>query len=475
MSSFSVLAGPHGPGPALVVAGREVSWAELAETVEQVVSDLESAHVDPATPIALVGHSDLDTLVRLYALFHRRTPVVLLHPRSPEAEHRGFLEDCGNPSHWRAEEPLPDGGAEVTGWSRAQMEQPIEDDEAPMVVVRTSGSSGGPKGVVLSRRAMWAAAQASAENLGWQSDDRWLLSLPVAHVGGLSIVTRCLLARRTVVLEPDTRFDARQVAKVLEHRRVTLASLVPTTLRRLLNLEGWDLPSHVRALLVGGAPADPELLRRAAERSWPVLTTYGCTEAASQIATQRPGTLPNPEEGCGPPLPGTEVRIEDGAIEVRGPTLFSGYLPPRDSTFGPDGYFRTGDLGHLDDAGRLHVLGRRDAVILSGGENVHPLEVEAVLAGLKGVSEAVVWGVDDSEWGQVVAAVLKVEEWRPGPEGVLEPIDGEHLRTAIRDRLAPHQRPRHLVLVSDLPRTPVGKVDRRVLVEWASPRLERGT
>jgi len=415
---------------ALVVEGREISFAELAARVERI----------PAPRPVLVGHADLDTLTRLYALIERGRPAVLVHPRWTAGERARFLAACGEI------EPDPS----------------LPDDERPLAVVPTSGTSGEPKGVVLSRRAFAAAAAASAANLGWRDDDRWLLNLPIAHVGGLSVITRCLLARRPMVVHPSPHFDAAEVAALARRRRVTLMSLVPTALRRLLESE-LAPPARLRAVLVGGAAASPALLASAAGSGWPVLATYGLTEACSQVATAPYGTRYGAETGCGPPLPGVEVRIRDGVIEVRGPQLMSGYLPPGGEPFTADGWLMTGDLGRLDDAGRLHVAGRRDAVIVSGGENVHAEEVERVLEEHPAIDAACVFGVADDEWGEVVAAALAARE---------PPSDGE-LERHLRERLAPFKVPRRIAYLPELARLPSGKVDRREAAGQARPGLRR--
>lgn len=490
--ALSVLAaardlGAGGP-PALVVAGEPMPWGELATRVREALTRLEAddrglgAGAPP--PRVLVGDSRLETLVWIYALLHRGTPMVLLHPRHPREDHDRFLARCGwrrRPASGRGggDEPWPVAlettlsettSSETTLSEAASSETASERDPlarwrrdeggCPVVILRTSGSAGGPKGVVLTHDALLASASASAENLGWQPDDRWLLTLPLAHVGGFSILVRCLVARRTVVVEPMERFDPERVAALLEARSITLLSLVPTTLARLLDRPDAGPPPGLRAVLLGGAATPPGLLRRAALAGWPVLTTYGCTEAGSQIATTRPGSPPDPAQGSGPPLPTFEVRlvdgegkeIDEGVIAIHGPALMAGYLPPCDEVFNPEGFFLTGDLGRFDAAGNLHVLGRRDEVIISGGENVHPNEVEALLAECPMVTEACVVGVADPRWGQTVAAAL-----------VARPVEGDPgamLDSWAREHLAPHQRPRRLIWLDALPRNATGKIDR---------------
>ncbi|MEE8524833.1 MAG: AMP-binding protein [Thermoanaerobaculia bacterium] len=443
---------------ALVVDGEVFSYPELAVEVGRTIAWLRHRGVDRSTPrAAMAGSNSKPSLVLLLALVELGVPVLLIHPRSTAAERRRQLAETGTEIFLEPPEPgsLPAAAGRESGPGTV-------DVDRPLAIVRTSGTAGRPKYVVLSRRAFIAAAEASAANLGWRTGDRWLLSLPIAHVGGLSIVTRCLLARRTVVVETASRFDAAAITAVIVDRRVTLVSLVPTMLRRLLDLEGWRSPAHLRALLVGGAAASSELLARAADRRLPVLTTYGLTEACSQVATQRDGTVQRGELGCGRPVAGMEIRLRDGAIEIRGACLMDGYLgSEKESPFTADGWLRTGDLGEIDGAGNLHVLGRSDGVIVTGGENVHPLEVEQVLEDHPAITSACVFGVADDEWGQVVAAAL----------AATEPLRDGELISFLTPRLAAFKRPRRIAYLDDLPRRSAGKLDRALAVRQAMSLL----
>ena len=323
-------------------------------------------------------------------------------------------------------------------------------------ILYTSGTTGRARGAVLTRGALVASAQASSVNLGWQDDDCWLLAMPLARVGGLSIVTRCLAARRTVALEPA--FDAARLPQWLEDHRVTLLSLVPTMLAQVLDTHpDWRPPAHLRVLLLGGAVASPHLLEGAARHGVPIVITYGCTETCSQVvATPYGRRFDAAACGAGRPLPGAQIRVDGGHILVRGPMLMAGYLdePPLE----PDSWFDTGDLGEFDVDGFLHIQARRADLIVSGGENVYPAEVERVLEGCPGVQAAGVFGLADETWGQVVAAALVTGSPAPGDDELID-----YLAT----RLAPHKRPRWIGLVQSLPATPAGKLDRTALATLA--------
>lgn len=444
---------------ALVAGGRARTYAELADRVRAGVAWLRARGLDDAPLVALRGAPEPAAIEMLHALVALGVPVLMLHPRLTAPEEATILA---------AAEPA---GVVDGGWALEEAPSPPVDpgDDPPpppddgrtLAILQTSGSTGRPRGVVLSRAAFVASARASAANLGWQDDDRWLLRLPIAHVGGLSILTRCLLARRAVVLAADA--DAASLLATLRRARVTIVSLVPTLLARLLDLPDAPPPPSLRAVLLGGAPASADLLVRAADAGWPVLTTYGLTEACSQVTTQAAGTVNRGELGAGPPLPGMEVRIApDGEIQVRGPSLLSGYFPPGDhpDPRTPDGWLRTGDAGRLDPAGNLHVAGRRADRIITGGENVDPVEVEQALERRPGIRQACVFGVPDDEWGEVVCAAL-----------VADAGDAARALEAAAGELAPFKRPRRFALLGALPLTRSGKVDRAAVAREAGPRL----
>jgi len=422
------------------------SFAELAVHTHAVVRAWErycaARDLDPTrAPYFLVAEPGLGTITGIYAAFEIGATCVLLHHRATPAEHAGQIALCDE----------LDAGADLHGGR---------------VVLFTSGSVGQSKGVVLPHSAFAASASASAANLGWRDDDRWLCCLPLAHVGGLSILVRCLAARRTAVLDAAASFDPARVAKCIELERITLVSLVPTMLVRLLDA-GWTPPSHLRAVLLGGAAATPALLGRAAERGVPVLATYGMTETCAQVATQPYGTAPATDGRVvrvGPPLPGAELRIRDGRIQVRGPMLFERYLGAP-TPIDRDGWFDTGDCGELDPGGALHVLGRADDTIITGGENVHPGEIEPAIAAHPAIAAACVFGIDDETWGQIIGAAVLCREQRE-PEALAEDLAG-----FLAARLPAHKRPRRLAVLSALATGVTEKLDRRRIAQAAAGHL----
>jgi O-succinylbenzoic acid--CoA ligase len=320
------------------------------------------------------------------------------------------------------------------------------DPEAIHSIIHTSGTSGRPRAVELSYANHHASARASAEHLGVADDDRWLGVLPLFHVGGLAVLLRSAIYATTAVLHE--RFDPVRVRDALGGGEVTLASLVPTMLARV-RTAGLERGSPaLRAILLGGGSLPGELLDWALSAGLPVSPTYGMTETASQVVTAAPG------ERAGLPLPGVELSTgDDGEIRVRGPMVARGAL-------GADGWLHTGDRGHIDAQGRLHVDGRLKEIIVSGGENVAPLEVEEALLSHPAVADAGVAGLPDPEWGEAITAFVVLSG----------PATGEELRDWARQRLAPHKVPKRVERVAELPRNAAGKLLRDQLGESAAGR-----
>jgi O-succinylbenzoic acid--CoA ligase len=324
-------------------------------------------------------------------------------------------------------------------------------------IIFTSGTTGRPKGARLTLGQHAWNAFGSLLRLGHATDDTWLLCMPLYHVGGQAILLRAALGGHPIV--HTRRFVASEVAGLMASGRITMVSLVPTMLHRVLDVHPGPFSPRLRAVLVGGAACPPALAQAARARGLPVALTYGMTETGSQMATEEPG---QDSGGVGRPLFGVELRIADpdadgvGEIRVRGPQVTSGYWDDPEATrqaFDADGWFRTGDLGWIDADGVLHVLDRRTDLVVSGGENVYPAEVEAVLAQHPAVREAAVRGVPDEEWGQLVAAWVVLAD----------DVSWDELAGFCRERLASYKVPRRWFRSTSLPRTATGKLQRRLL------------
>ncbi len=406
-------------------------------------------------PVLLPMRPNLDSVLWLYAAAASGTPFVPLSARATRCERIAVQALTG------ACELPASADADTAPFCEMRI-----DPEQDFVLVPTSGSSGDPKIVVLSRRAVLASAAASVANLGLDADERWFLCMPLTHVGGLAIVVRMLAARGTVVL-----FDAgdrgllastRELAARIREQRASLVSLVPTLLDRLLR-EGFRPPASLRAVLLGGAGCSPELAECAWNAGIPLLTSYGLTETGSQITALRYGQryerIARRDErvSSGQPLPGVEIKIVDGRIAVKTPALLTRYFGASLPAIDADGWFLTADRGFIDQRGELFVLGRTDLMLVTGAENVDPEEVERALRQLPEVQTACVFGLPCAEFGQRVAAAIVLN---PGI-ATLEP----RLRAAaLRSRLAPalsrSKIPRSFIFATELALTATGKLDR---------------
>ncbi len=423
--------------PFLVTPDRTFSYSRVEQMVRRVAGGL-APRIRRGQLVGVAASSDVGTVVTMLAVPRAGGILVPINARLT----RGEVDDLCD----RLDVGLLVGDpAELDG-------PPVEATGAgpddPYAVVPTSGTTGHPKGVVLTRRNLTAAADASAAFLNLRRGDRWLCVLPLHHVGGLSILIRSAHVGGTVVLEPE--FESRRVATLLHE--VRFASLVPTMLTRILEHVGGPFPG-LSTVLVGGGPLPPGLLDEARAAGIPAVPTYGATETAAQIATGRPG------EATVRPLPSVDLRIIDqngvslergavGEIAVDGPMISPGYRGAQ-ARSGP---YRTGDLGILDQEGNLTVLGRVDDMVVTGGENVYPVEVERVLLAHPAVSDAAVWGADDPRWGATLHAAV-----------VVDGIDEDALRVWARARLAGYKVPKVWHLVDSVARSAMGKVDRRAL------------
>jgi o-succinylbenzoate---CoA ligase len=391
-------------------------YAELHDAARRVARRLAARGIGPGDRVATTLPPGLAFAELLHALPAVGAVLVPLNPADP-VHVDAALTVAG---------PVDGDEADV------RLRDTVDPDEIH-TVIHTSGTSGRPKAVELTYGNHHASALASAENLGSAEDDRWLGVLPVFHVGGLAVLLRCAIYGTAAVLHE--RFDAGAVRAALEAGEVTLASLVPTMLARL-RAAGLESTPRLRAALLGGGPIPPELLDWALATGLPVCPTYGMTETASQIVTARPG------ERSGRPLPGVELRIgDDGEILVRGPMVSGGALAA-------DGWLHTGDSGRIDELGRLHVDGRLKEMIVTGGENVAPVEVEEALLAHPAVADAGVTGLADPEWGEAITAFV-VTHGSVSPAALLD---------WCRDRLAAHKVPKRIVMVPALPRNAAGKL-----------------
>jgi o-succinylbenzoate---CoA ligase len=476
------------PGRVALVSG-DVRWtfAELDQRVDDVARRLAAAGVQAGDRVATLLRNGTAPVLLLHSLARLGAVLVPLNIRLAPAELAWQLETCGA-SYLVYESALHGAAQDGTG-RRALTLVAVEtltaggdhrlsealshvtplrrhvDLTALQSIVYTSGTTGQPKGAMLTYGNHWWNAVGSALNLGLQPDDRLLASLPLFHVGGMAVLWRSVLYGCTAVVHE--RFDPAAMNAAIDDEGVTIVSVVAAMLQRMLDQRGdRTYPPALRCVLLGGGPAPRPLLEACAARRIPVVQTYGLTETASQAATLAPEDALRKLGSAGKPLFHLELRIdcagrpatpnETGEILVRGPSVSPGYYgddqarPPTSAD-----WLRTGDLGWLDDDGYLYVADRRDDLIISGGENVYPAEVEAVLLAHPAVAEAGVTGLDDPQWGAVPVAAVVL---RPG----VAVTEGE-LLAFCAGRLARYKVPVAIAFRTELPRTASGKLQRRRL------------
>ena len=472
-------ASERGSHPALISAEGTLSYAELDDAARSLAAKLHGLGIATGDRVAVLLENDPLYVVLIHALVALGAVLVPLNVRLTPRELRELLVDAeprlllhGTSLASVAAESVRDlrgirtlPAPALHTLSEKPVALPVQLRlDADQAILFTSGTSGRPKGVRLGLAQHLASAAGSAERLGIEHEDRWLACMPLYHIGGLAIVLRSALYGISVVLHSD--FDARAVLHSLQHDRISAVSLVPTMLARLLDASGdAQFPASLRFVLLGGGPIPTDLVLRARRARVPVAASYGLTEAASQVATLAPAEDEAHVGSVGQALPGVELRIVDengrdqpaevaGEICVRAAQVMSGYLnlPEQTTRTLEAGWLHTGDIGTLSTEGYLTLLDRRSDLIVSGGENVSPAEVEAVLLCHPDVAAAAVVGRSDPSWGQVVHAFVVPRAARVAST--------EELIAHCRSRLAGFKLPRVIELVTSLPQTKPGRLRR---------------
>lgn len=470
-------AGARPDAPAVIIHGEATTYRALDAAVTDCCGRLSGIGIAEGSRLAVLLPSCADYVVIVHAALRSGITLVCLNTRLtvPElayqcdlAEVTAILCDPTTEAMARSlasgrlvlsvDTPLSDDVIAFAACPIAAFEPVAFDLDRPQGILFTSGTSGVPKGVVLTVGNHFYSAIASTFRIGMLPSDRWLCVLPLFHAGGLAILLRSALYGTAVILHE--RFDVAIVAESLARDRATLISLVPTQLYRLLQA-GAAFPPTLRLILLGGAAATREVILKARALQLPLAITYGLTEAASQVATLPPDANPPKLGSVGKPLAFMSVRVVDaegqyqpvgeyGEIVIAGAMVAHGYVgkPPF------EGVFHTGDIGMIDQDGDLWIIQRRTDLILTGGENVYPVEVEMALRRHGSVADALVVGLLDAEWGQQVAALIIPADPSTFSEDVLLGF--------LRRILAGYKIPRRFKIIDALPMTASGKPDRRV-------------
>jgi len=410
--------------PALVFGSRTLTSTELRDAAARRAGGMSELGVRAGSVVALAGDPCIDWLVSFHAV-GRLGAVAAPLPAGVEGAQRARLLALLKPDY------VVDAGSASDGEPHPSVGHRLDDER---LRVMTSGTGGAPRVISLTAGQLAFSAAGSAMRLGHHLDDRWLCCLPQNHVGGLSVHMRCALNGTTAVLHDG--FDPARVNDEIDAGTVTMVSLVPEMLSRLLDARsGRRFPYSLRVILLGGAAAPKALISRCRAIAAPVALTWGMTEAGSQVATRLPGDL---REGGLPPLPFTSVTSGRGRLTVAGPTV--------------GGAFSTSDHGAVDQDGNVEIAGRIDDVIISGGENIDPAEVEAALFAIDDVEDCIVFGIPSERWGhRPVALAIPVEGRVPSAES---------LKERLGLALEPFKRPDRIVWVDKIPCAQLGKPSR---------------
>lgn len=461
-----------------IIGTEQLTYNELHERTISLARRLASLGVTKGDHVALLVKNTIDSVVMIHALQYLGSVMVLLNTRLTIHEMKWQIEDANVKTIILEDEFLKlvksieiDQTIHCKSFSEVLRLKPREvkfqsefclDDVH--TIMYTSGTTGKPKGVMLTYGNHWWSAVGSSLNLGLDVRDRWLCCLPIFHVGGLSILMRSVFYGITTVLEDG--FNPSKINEVIVKNQVTIISVVSAMLTQMIETlpTPKSYPSFLRCVLLGGGPAPKPLLEKCRDFSIPVFQTYGMTETASQIVTLSPEYMLRKLGSAGKPLFPSQLKIinenqhDVGEIVVKGPNVTKGYYNRKEETHETikDGWLFTGDLGYLDDDGFLYVVDRRSDLIISGGENVYPAEVESVLLGHPLVLEAGVVGIEDEKWGQVPAAFIKVEEH----------ISEEEILHFCIEKLARYKVPKKVYFINTLPRNASNKLLRRKLLEF---------
>ncbi len=467
---------------ALLSSGVWLTWRELYELVQDTAEKLSGLGICPGMRVALLLGNSQEFVVILHALGQMGATVVPLNLRLTPAELSWQINDIKAELLVYAE-----GQHELANAIRTEIICPIlvitELNDKPKTtfspqkyfelntvhsIIYSSGTTGKPKGVLLTYGNHFWNAIASVLNLGHQHNDCWLAVLPLFHVGGMSILLRSVVYGIPTIVHES--FDPTAVNRTIDEDGVTIISVVANILQRMLDERGdKPYPPTLRCVLAGGGPVPKPLLERCAALNIPVTQTYGMSETASQAVTLAPEDAMRKLGSAGKVLYPSELRVENegqtvkvcevGEILIRGPIVTPGYAgrPEETDRALQDGWLHTGDLGKLDVEGYLYIVDRRTDLIISGGENIYPAEVEAVLLAHPQIEEAGVIGLQDERWGQIVVAGVKLR-----PNSYL--TEKEIIEWCVT-RLAKYKVPKQVKFLESLPRNAAGKLVRRQLRE----------
>ncbi|WP_193065454.1 o-succinylbenzoate--CoA ligase [Oceanobacillus oncorhynchi] len=451
--------------------GTTVTFSQLAENSREKARKLAAADVTKGDHVAVLSGNSIEMIETIHACSYLGAVAVLLNMRLTAFERKQQMEDAEvTLLVAEAEEEALTEIKQLTFEKLNQLKasshmQLLEEIELSDVftMMYTSGTSGFPKAVQHTYENHWWSATSSSLNFGKHNDDKWLIPLPLFHVSGLSTMLKGIIYGMPIYLLE--KFDVEDVHDAIMNKEVTIASVVTVMLQRLVSYLGESsYPESFRCMLLGGGPAPESLLQQTKAKQIPVFQSYGMTETASQIVTLSPRDALRKVGSAGKPLFPAQLKIrgqqanEVGEILVKGPMVTPGYYnrPEANEKSFLNGWLATGDVGYLDEEGFLYVVDRRSDLIISGGENIYPSEIENILLQIEGIREAGVTGLTDKEWGEIPVAFVVTDKM----------ITKEEILSFLKDKLARYKHPKEIHFMDQLPRNAANKLVRQALKNY---------
>lgn len=456
---------------AIISFERNITYSDLNNLVNQTAATLsEKYKIIEGTHIGILSDNNPDFIVLLLALWKLNAVPIPLNIRLLDTELLRLIEHSESIFvfvHKNFQDRLIDFPNKFI-FPVEILDKDIEintknsDDNSPALIMYTSGSTGMPKGVSLTHSNLLSSAEFTVDFVNQTSNDKWLASLPFYHIGGLQVIIRAILKCSSIIISKSLNIES--IIETLVEHKPTLASFVTTTLRRIVELQIEPNP-EMRFLFLGGGPIDTGLINKASELGWNIIKTYGSTETSSMITALNCRALPAKIDTTGKAFKNCYIKIVDelgkelpcfskGEITVSGKNVMTGYWNNVFETNNKirNKYYFTGDIGYLDNEGYLFIEARRTDLIVSGGENINPLEVETELLKLPEIKDVCVFPVTDIEWGQIAAVAIVSNN-----DSELTDII---IKESLKEKIASYKIPKKYYFVESLPRNELGKINR---------------
>lgn len=460
------------------------TYQHLYGFCNQIQNQLNDIHTSGSKPILIISDSTAETVFLIAACFLMRIPILPLHPETSRYELENILEQIEPAAiyskNYDVSSRLSDVPKLTIKKEMLRIEEALDHSKFslsdPGLITGyflTSGSTGTAKIVPVKRRQVLFAASSSANNFKPKNNKYWLLCLPLNHVGGINVIYRSLLYHSAVYLM--STFDVPRIRELLYQKEsFEVASMVPTMLVQLMEDSFFRVHFNFKAILLGGGPISMELINQSLTRGLPIVCSYGMTETCSQIAANpmlQPSGIYIPKKSVGSVFEPNKIEIrndnqrplpynESGHIWLKGPQIFDGYLDDsiNEDFFDDKGWFYTGDYGHVNRKGQLFIENRRTDLIITGGENVNPMEIEEILNSFKSIKESAVVGIPDKKWGQKVTAFLVLESSNGD-------LDKKEIERGLKESLRGFKIPKEFIIIDKLPKTSTYKIKRAKLIE----------